>query len=319
MIRATPVIDLCFASLNDPELLDVCVDIICEVILKSCETPRNDALIEILISKLLPLSETLQISLDDPDMVRGLCRIFVEAGEGYMDLILSNLSFFQSILSSILICATYDDLEICKITFNVWYLLAEEITNNKYDLNFRQQFVPIYQQLISVIIKHLEYPADLSEWKSQDRDDFKDFRYVMGDVLKDCVRVLGEEALNTPCSLLKSFFSENNGEHVQLDLTVPWQKIEAPLFSLRAMCSQLSLQEHKYIPELMSLLPRLPNHPKIRYAAILVIGRYAEWTNMHPEYLSFQLDYVSKCFELPECANACSSAFRDLCKYCPNV
>jgi transportin-3 len=146
----------------------------------------------------------------------------------------------------------------------------------------------------------------------------------MGDVLKDCVRVLGEESINVPYTILCGFYANGvtNGSGSgasALNPNIPWQKIEAPLFSLRAMCREVSLHENKYLPEIMAMLPRLPVHPKIKYAAILVIGRYAEWTNFHPDLLSFQLEYVSAGFDFADNQNACSSAFRDLCKYCPIV
>jgi transportin-3 len=318
MVQSSPIVDLCFSSLSDPELFDICVDIICEVILKSSTEPKDQKVIQTIFPKLVPLGEFLQQNMDDPDIVRGVCRILVEAGEGYMDMLISHSMYFQSIISSIIACAAYDDLEVAKITFNVWYLLADQISANA-DPNFRTHFVPIYQQLITVIIKHLEYPADLTAWKSQERDEFKEFRYIMGDVLKDCVRVLGQDSLNTPYSLLRQYFAQvANGSSV-LNTSATWQQIEAPLFSLRAMCREVSLQENKYLPEIMEMLPLLPPHPKIKYAAILVIGRYAEWTNVHPEMLSYQLDFVSNGFETVENQNASSSTFRDLCKYCPSV
>jgi transportin-3 len=119
MIQSSPIIDLCFESLNDHELFDTVVDILIEIILKSSIT-RDETLLHNLTLKIFALEPMLQANLDDVDVVRGLCRIFVEAAECYMDLIVANLPYFQSILKSVLVCATYDDLDICKITFNVW-------------------------------------------------------------------------------------------------------------------------------------------------------------------------------------------------------
>lgn len=315
MIDAS-IVDSCFTSLSDPILFEVCTDIICEVIVKSGGDVRNDAVVQMIYPRLLPLSQLLQENIEDPDVVRGLCRIFTEAGETYPDLIVSNFSHFQHLVSSLLICASYDDLEIAKITFNVWFLIAEQITSPSNSACL-PQFTPIYHQLITIIIKHLQYPENLDTWKSQERDEFKEFRYVMGDVLKDCVRVLGQDSLITPYNILRQLF-QNSATAVPLDSSVSWQQIEAPLFSLRAMCREVSLTENKYLTEIMTLLPRLPSHPKIKYAAILVIGRYAEWTNLHPDMLSYQLDFVSNGFE-KENQKASSCTFCDLCKYCSKV
>ena len=46
----------------------------------------------------------------------------------------------------------------------------------------------------------------------------------------------------------------------------------------------MPLKENTILPTIMSYLVQLPEHPKIRYAATLVLGRYTEWTSKHPEF-----------------------------------
>jgi transportin-3 len=206
-----------------------------------------------------------------------------------------------------------EELEIARITIQFWYLLTEEILKTP---QLKSVFSPVYESLVRIVIKRMRYPADITTLTAEDRDEFRDFRHDIGDVLKDCVRVLGEEiALNIPYTLLTPFFNGN-----PTVCSKNWQEIEAPLFSLRTMCREISEQESKYIPEIMGMLPKLPDHPKVRYAAILVIGRYANWTNKHPELIAYQLDYVSKGFSgSEETKIAAAHAFRDLCKYCSKV
>jgi transportin-3 len=172
----------------------------------------------------------------------------------------------------------------------------------------------VYLSLVKIIIKQLQYPTDQDNMTIQEIDEFRDFRYDIGDVLKDCVRVIGEEAaLSIPYSLLRDAFQKN--------FQCSWQEIEALLFSLRTMCSEVSNDESKFIPGIMEVLQKLPTHPKITYAAILVIGRYSIWTNYHPELLSYQLDFVSKGFQEKENLTkvAAAHAFRDLAKNCKAV
>ncbi|KAH6560059.1 hypothetical protein BASA50_003202 [Batrachochytrium salamandrivorans] len=323
MIEASPIVDIAFQALGSPELFDVAVDMVCEIISRSAKKPQSPKLIEMIYPKLLPLIPVLKESADDSVIVLGLCRIFVEAGEGYAELVAGNMATFQVLLDGLLFCAAYDDLEIVKVTFNVWNYISDALLTPQYAA-CKTQYIPVYTSLIDIILVHLRYPEDLGSWTAQERDDFRDFRHVMGDVLKDCVRVLGDEAaLARPFSILRTFFtlSQENGntETAQgptaADLS--WPKIEAPLFSLRAMCREVSFSESRFLPEIMAMLPQLPNHPKIKYAAILVIGRYAEWTNEHPEMLSYQLKYVSSSFDQDkETIAAASQTFRDLCKYC---
>lgn len=320
MLLESPIVDIAFELFESDELMDVCVDIICEVVLIASKPPRSPQLLEKVYPKLQPMIAIIsEKGYDDPDRMRGICRILVETGEGFPDLFLTNYASFQPILNGMLVCAACEDLDIARITFNVWYLLSEEL--KKSENTTKVPFKAVFEQLVSVVIKHLQYPADLDSWRASERDEFREFRHIIGDVLKDCLQVLGEDALSIPVNQLTAYFS--NGLAVGspiLDPNVSWQQIEAPLFSLRAMCRRVSLDESNYMPQIMMMLPRLPEHPKLKYAAVLVIGRYAEWTNYHPDLLSYQLDFVSKGFEGGK-ANftACAQTFRDLCKYCSAV
>jgi hypothetical protein len=70
----------------------------------------------------------------------------------------------------------------------------------------------------------------------------------------------------------------------------------------------------------MALLPQLPSQfAKVRYAAILVIGRYASWTKMHPEFIPYQMNFISKGFEDRESVGAASQSLRFLCDECGEV
>ena len=66
----------------------------------------------------------------------------------------------------------------------------------------------------------------------------------------------------------------------------------------------------------MNFLPALPSHPKIRYATILVIGRYAHWTSKHPEFIQSQVQFVTLGFEDSECVGAAALALKYLCEFC---
>ncbi len=106
----------------------------------------------------------------------------------------------------------YDDLDVVQITFNFWYYIAEMLTldtstsqpsstavNNIGNsaalapLSLEQraakkaEWRDTYAKLIDIMIKHLRYPPILTEWTAKERDEFREFRHVIGDVLKDCV------------------------------------------------------------------------------------------------------------------------------------
>ncbi|KAJ3091018.1 Nuclear import receptor [Quaeritorhiza haematococci] len=312
-LPATPVIEYTFSALQSDDLFDVVVDVICEIIGRS-GYHKVMPVIEAIYPRLLPLSQMLQTVHDDPEKVRGLCRIFTEAGESYVKFVVQNFDAFSGIVEGLLQCAAYEDLEIVRITFNFWSLVASDIILPEF-AEIKPKWLEVYRRLMDIMIKHLHYPADLNKWTAQERDEFRDFRHRMGDVLKDCVLVLGqEEALSRPFAVLRSFVG-NAG----VDVASHWQAIEAQLFALRAMGQKISNDESKILPQIMELLPQLPNNSKIKYATILVIGRYAGWTARHPSFIPYQLNFISKGFEDDESMAAAALALRYLCESCGHL
>ncbi|TPX70051.1 hypothetical protein SpCBS45565_g02000 [Spizellomyces sp. 'palustris'] len=313
-LAGTPVVGMAFDALACEPLFDVASDLACEVIYRSGKDGKEESIIHAVYPRLLPLRKKLEDSKDDPETVRGLCRIFEDAGEAWTGLIATNYEAFEHVVGGLLQCAAYEELDIAKITFLFWEYLANEIILAA-NAAHRPKFYPVYRQLIDIMIKHLHYPNDLAEWTAEERDEFREFRHEMGDVLKQCVKVLGEEeALSRPYSMLSALCVA--GSNGAFDPSVQWQKIEAPLFSLRTMCREVSQNESQVLPRIMEMLPQLPDHAKIKYAAILVIGRYAEWTARHPEFISYQLTFVSKGFEEDEAVAAAAQAMKYLCKAC---
>merc|ERR1719487_956836 len=88
---------------------------------------------------------------------------------------------------------------------------------------------------------------------------------------------------------------------------------------MRSMGAAIDIYDDVLVPKIMEMLPKLPPHPRIRYAAILVIGRYTHWTQQHPQHIQFQLPYVSSGFDDndPEVLAAASQTMKYLCKDCP--
>jgi hypothetical protein len=139
----------------------------------------------------------------------------------------------------------------------------------------------------------------------------------MGDTLKDCCYVLGSSTcLNKAYEMIKDALTEGNN-----DRTASWQAIEAPLFAMRSMGAEVDFREDKVVPLVMDLLPNLPNHPRIHYAAILVVSRYTEWIDLHPTYIPFLLSYLSSGFEKPDSEEtaAAAQAMKYLCRDCRRV
>ncbi|KAG9043201.1 Nuclear import receptor [Tulasnella sp. UAMH 9824] len=313
MIAATPLFQVTFSGLVHEELFEPAIDVLCGLIHETQEIHDNMDVIQALIPRLVALRPMLAVALqaDDAEKVRGYCRLFTEAGETYRLLILQHPETFFPIVEAIGECAAYHDLDIVPITFHFWFRLAQSI-GKKPDVP--KPFLDAYRNLMGVIIKHLHFPANPEGMTPQERDEFRGFRHIMGDTLKDCCYVLGTDGclLTTYEMITQALAKGSAGQPVS------WQDIEAPLFSMRSMGAEVNPDDDEILPKIMDLIPQLPAHPRVRYAAIMVISRYTEWTDRHPTYIPFQLTYISAGFDDPdqEVAAASGQAMKYMCKDC---
>lgn len=267
--------------------------------------------IELLVPRIISLRPKLTQFKDDPEKIRGFARIFAEAGETYRSLLLHHPDTFFPIVEAIGECSAYPDLDIVPITFHFWMRLAQSIGKKPY---VSPIFLDAYKALMGVIIQHLHFPEDLTSLTGQEAENFRSFRHVMGDTLKDCCYVLGTDTcLLTTYELITAALARGPD--------VSWQEIEAPLFSMRSMGAEVDPTDDKAVPKIMDLIPSLPRHPRVRYAALLIISRYTEWINRHPEYIPYQLQYISAGFEDAdaEVNAAAGQALKYLCQDCRRV
>ncbi|KAI9229379.1 MAG: armadillo-type protein, partial [Piptocephalis tieghemiana] len=343
----SPMVRLAFEALGSEDLFDTACDLIVTMVQETQEVEEHLSLIPTLCellqgvhARLVSLEEEADDDDDDDDEVetrRGLCRILTHAGEAYIVLLVKHAESFQGLVQALLTCARQRDLECVGMTLYFWesfthYLLASssEATSPL------ELYTPLFQRLEDTMIRHLQYPRyafpDLtpggaltssensSTWTLEERDAFRDFRHRMGDTLKDCADALGPEAaLKRPLSLLlRHIQTYGQGGPGQGS----WQAIEAPLFSLRALGSRVPLSEEEVMPKIMEILSQLPPHPKLRYAATLVISRYTPWTAAHPAFLTYQLNFISSGFDpklgggSPEVIQAAAVALNYLCQDC---
>ncbi|KAL1917318.1 uncharacterized protein VTP21DRAFT_4974 [Calcarisporiella thermophila] len=315
-LSSTPLLTFAFDALESDDLFNVAVDVVCQVIQETREINEYMGVINMVYPRLAPLREKLKQSTvtaaeddADDDQLRGLCRIFSEAGEAYLPLVMQHPNAFDGVVEGLLDCAAVHDLQIVPMTFNFWYELAKLLVLPQ-NATAKERYAPAYDKLVDVMIRHLRYPDDLTTWSAQERDDFRDFRHVMGDVLKDCCVVLGA----TTC-LAKVY--EVLAKRVVAGES--WQDLEAPLFGLRAMGAEVPDDEANVLPQIMQMLSQLPDHPKIRYAATLVISRYSYWTRKHPEFIPYQLNFISSGFDKDDVGPAAAMALKYLCKDCSEL
>lgn len=309
-LAGTPILASAFAALADDELFDHAVDVLVDIIHETQELQENVAVIQEIVPRLTQLGPqvTDPATREDEDKMRGFCRILVEAGEWYEPLIIQHPDTFLPLVELIKQCATVDELDVVSITLNFWYRLSKGVQKMA-PAPIPDALLQVFVDLVGIVIKHLHYPDEAL--RGEERDTFRDFRHKIGDTLKDCCAVLGAgPCLEQAYDMIARAVASGSAR---------WQDIEAPLFSMRSMGAAIDIYDDVLVPKIMEMLPKLPPHPRIRYAAILVIGRYTHWTRQHPEHIQFQLPYVSSGFDDndPEVLAAASQTMKYLCKDCP--
>ncbi|KAG4304832.1 hypothetical protein PORY_001885 [Pneumocystis oryctolagi] len=315
---STPLLDFIFVSLSSDNVLESVVDLLCSIFRETSDVDESLTVIEELYSRLQTLKPKIIESKNDPDVFRSYARLFCEAGETWVVLIARSPQHFRPLVECIAVFAELDDeLEIVKYGFNFWYDLKQLLVLKAY-AEARIIFSDIYSNLVDIMIRDLHYPdgnpEDLFDGDRESEERFRNFRHQIGDVLKDCCAVVGDDVcLKKAFEKVKKLLNDNeNGMHVR------WQEIEAPLFSMRAMAREVNIDNNQVLPEIMTIFTKLPNHEKIVYAATLLLGRYTEWTANHPEYLEFQLNYICNGFRASNrgIISAASQALKHFCQDC---
>ncbi|KIL70937.1 hypothetical protein M378DRAFT_66491 [Amanita muscaria Koide BX008] len=305
----TSLFPCAFEALASDELFDSAVDVICELIHETQEIDENMAVIQLIVPRVIALKPQLIKDRQDPERVKGYAKIFSEAGETYRALLLQHTETFFPLVEAIGECSAYPDLDIVPITFPFWARLASMIGKKP---SVTPLFIDAYRALMNVIIRHLHFPSDENMLTGQEAENFRSFRHIMGDTLKDCCLVLRSE------NCLLATYQMITDALARGPEAVSWQEVEAPLFALRSMGAEVDLSDQNAVPKIMDLVSQLPNHPRVRYAALLIIARYTEWIDKHPEYINPQLQYIARGFEDndTEVCAAAGHALKYICQDC---
>ncbi|KAJ2233203.1 Nuclear import receptor [Coemansia sp. RSA 485] len=325
MIQDTPLVELVFAALQaeDSTVFETAVDAVCGIIQETHidrdDSPEavqaKDAAVErVLLPQLGALATQMrsdaQLAAGDEERARGYCHVFTEAGEAWVERIVGSIATFEGLVGALVDCMRLTTLDVITMMFDFWARLADVTLDCTSSCDgARRTLVVVYSTLIDIIIGHVRYPVADTAMSAKERDEFREFRHSIGDVLKDCVRVVGQSRALTQAYDVMARGIDGTSQ-------TPWQDIEAPLFALRAMGAEVAPEEAEVLPKIMDMFARFPQHPRLRYAATLVIGRYTEWTYEHPQYVPFQLSYIVEGFKDREVAAASAQALKYLCQDC---
>lgn len=326
----SPLLSIIFSALDNDRSFEAATDCLCGIFKETRDVDEYLPTIQILFPRLIALQPRIEQAAkeEDAEMFKGITRIFSEAGEAWVVLIAREPVVFRPLVEAVLECAARDiDRDAISLTFIFWYELKMYLVLEIY-IQARVQYVDVYSKLVDVMLKQLEYPGsdgsastDLFDGDREAEEKYREFRHLMGDVLKDCCEIMGvTECLSKVLERIKSWMtsyasqaSENSVPH--------WQQLEAPLFSMRALGRMVNKDEDIILPQIIPLIVQIPYHEKLRFATIMVLGRYSEWTSNHPELLESQFTYIVSSFgtDSKEIVRAAAMSMKYICTDCKHL
>ncbi|KAI5918622.1 exportin 1-like protein [Camillea tinctor] len=326
----SPLLNIIFNALETDTSFQAAADCVSTMVRETRDVDENIESIQILLPRILALRPKIQkvVDEDDTESYKSLTRMLSDAGVSWVVAIVRETAHFRPLVDAILECAARDkDRDVIEYTFEFWYELKQYLVLERY-IQARVELMDVYSKLVDILLKHLEYPEaesgnekDLFDGDREAEEKFREFRHHMGDTLKDSCEVMGvTECLTKVLDAIKLWMQQYAS--LANDTTVPhWQKLEAPLFAMRAMGRMVDKDESIVLPQLMPLLVQMPSHEKLRFATIMVLGRYTEWTSAHPDFLSPQFNYIVSSFETDskEIVRAAAMAIKYFCTDCKHL
>ncbi|KAE9567175.1 Uncharacterized protein CGMCC3_g16682 [Colletotrichum fructicola] len=302
----SPLLDVIFNAVGNDQASQEAAECLCTIFRETRDVDDNLDTIQALLPRVIALRPRIEavVNEEDTEVYKSLTKIFALAAEAWVVAIAREPGHFRPLVDSVLECAARDkDRDVIEHTFQFWYELKQYLTLERY-IQARLELVDVYSKLVDILLKHLEYPqsestdeTDLFDGDREQEERFREFRHQMGDTLKDSCEVMGvTDCLTKVLEAIKLWMHKYAGQATAT--SVPhWQELEAPLFAMRAMGQMVEKDENIVLPQLMPLLVQIPSHEKLRFATIMVLGRYTEWTAAHPEYLEPQFNYIVTSFQ----------------------
>ncbi|KAI1810036.1 exportin 1-like protein [Poronia punctata] len=329
-IIRSPLLDFIFGALDTDRSLQAAAECISTIVKETREVDENIDTIQVLLPRVLSLRPKIQkfAEEEDVDSFKALTRVFSEAGLAWAVAVARETTHFRPLVEAILECAARDrDRDVIDNTFEFWYELKQLLVLDRY-IQARVELVDVYSKLVDILLQHLQFPEpesgnekDMFDGDREAEEKFREFRHHMGDTLKDSCEVLGvTDCLTKVLDAIKIWMQKYAS--MASDTNVPhWQKLEAPLFAMRALGRMVDRDESIVLPQLMPLLVQMPSHEKLRFATIMVLGRYTEWTAEHPEFLMPQFNYIVASFgtSSKEILQAASMALKYFCTDCKHL
>lgn len=319
-IISSPLIDWIIDGISNDEVRSAAIECFVTIISETTEIHEfavQDA-IKVLFPRIIELAARYSPQYEsDPELHRDLTRLVSEAAEAWHVLIGRDPENFMPLLQAVSQCVASPgvELETVELTFDFFdklrTVLGEPLPGSTPPVNqvSREEYVPLFINLFESFIRLLEFPESFNG-NLEEEESFRDFRYDIGDMLKICSSIAGHSRILEWC-------------YGRLHLMVTEQRpprpqpLEAMLFSIRAIARTVPSDENVWLPKIFAVLPKLPfcEGELVQHAALMLFGRYSEWSAQHPEIIESELEYIIKAVwsDFCEVRRAAAHAFLYLC------
>ena len=208
-LAALPVLPFCFDALGLEPVFDAASDMIVELVHTAAAAEEAPHLVPPIAERVLTLVARYDnaVAAEDIESARAYCRIFAEAGEQFLRVLIRQPEQWALPMArAVLRGAEHPEPEVAEITFNFWYVLSEELAGSGRMLSESERpvakalFAPLFLQVVHALRVLIELPEDSDGWAPDMQDDFKRFRYAVGDAIFDSCKVATSVAVITKLS-----------------------------------------------------------------------------------------------------------------------
>ncbi|KNC50029.1 uncharacterized protein AMSG_05787 [Thecamonas trahens ATCC 50062] len=318
-LLTSPLVELAFEATNRPELFEAALATLAELVKYTTETgtePGNEVALAVLDNSLAlspALAGVLNGDIEPGPLAEAIIRFFIDVGESYVVLAARGhepaLAAVEMVLA--INCASTTSLQHVEATIMFWYLLAEEV-NQLQSAKHTAAFAKTFQSLLASLVERAAYGPNADNESDEALFDFITFRTRLGSqMLRDiCLVLSGHGVLAELCSILHGLPEVYHDEAGRL---VGWQPIEALLFGINALASEVSAEENELLPGLLEWLTSLPLHERLSTSILIVFSSYARWLKYHPEQLGTIVEYTVELVSQPMVQEVAATTLKCIC------
>lgn len=341
LLAQQPLLTTALDLLNNPQcppaLFEVDVDVTVDVLRRYDASPEHVVLVQVMVPKIMALQPRFTQAVNEAkaevaaggdgegdDISRGLCRLFTEMGESYIQLILSPEPLNQvAVVQMVLDCTSHPDVEIGTIPLWFWYKLVKEWRNlddaDPLKAQHHATFSPILSMLVGECVRLLMYPQDIEEMGRQEKDDVAHQRSKISDTLYDCCQFLGGDAV------LDLVYTKLGQEYATLEATGAWTGLEACVQAVQQIAKDVPASQatDEKMIQMVNMLLHLQTNaagwvqwPRLRYTACNFIGSLAQLFRRQSHLLSALFTFLYTHLTVKETVEAAARAIKHICEKC---